>query len=245
MKGHVERLAPPLRQSALLTPVLLEPLVEEALLEVAAIRFPANDEQSLDRHHPRAGLDIAALHRAPPGVLGESEAALTLVQRDTGVVCGSNLGPVVATREPAVDRLVQPPNVEANRALGDSEPSCDLRPRIALREERTNRCSRLARRPLGPCSLSARHEHMFPSPADGNAAWPEVSIRTGGGGFEPPFPGPEPGVVPLDHPPTGTKNIASAWSSGTRRDSANGSPRDRCPHPPARPSSPPPRPPPR
>src|SRR6266446_8889313 len=48
----------------------------------------------------------------------------------------------------------------------------------------------------GPC----------PGPLDDGAVWRTVRRRrqrklAGGGGFEPPLPGPEPGVLPLDDPP--------------------------------------------
>jgi len=44
----------------------------------------------------------------------------------------------------------------------------------------------------GPC----------PRPLDDGAAWTKPRGRlAGGGGFEPPLPGPEPGVLPLDDPP--------------------------------------------
>src|SRR5438093_786717 len=78
---HVQRLASPLRDSAPLATVLLEALLEQAGLQVAAAGCPSRHEQLVDSHRVWPRLDVAPLHRSPPRVPAEPEALDALRHR--------------------------------------------------------------------------------------------------------------------------------------------------------------------
>lgn len=78
MKRHAEGLSAPTGDAAPLTPVLLDSLRQQALLQVGAICLPtAIYEKLLDWHLPRTRFDSTSLNGGMPAAEREPEALST------------------------------------------------------------------------------------------------------------------------------------------------------------------------
>jgi hypothetical protein len=96
MKGHVEGLAAPLGQPALLAPVVLQPLVKKSSLEMGASGLCSSDNEQLANRHPGwPWFDRTPLHSGVPRTLSESKPLGALPHGHAAVIRSLDLTPVI------------------------------------------------------------------------------------------------------------------------------------------------------
>ena len=166
VKLHVQRLATPVADPALFTPVGLQAFLQEPNLQVAPTCLAPDHEKLFNRHHTRTGDYIASHHGLMPACEGEAKPFRALTDRQSGVVYALDLSPVVPPGEPLVGLHTESSDVEGNRAFRDSQTGGNLSLIHPAPIELMYQLPGAPRGKLGSVALPAHSERMFAATSD-------------------------------------------------------------------------------
>jgi hypothetical protein len=141
MKGHAEGFATPLRQTALLALIVLEPFVKKSSLEMGASGLGSSDNKQIVNWHPCwPWLDRTSLYCRVPRAQGKSKSPRALAYGHTTVVRLLDLVPIITTPTIVTGRNSKPARVIRDRRLREPQPSPHLRLRQPLAEHFPDQC---------------------------------------------------------------------------------------------------------